>query len=423
MSFTENLSDLDIDLPNMSEADVEWIKSLENEGRLESQPPFAMSLHELGDLAPYVGVIPDIFGSDEDTDVEVEEEVLVEEVLEEGVLEKEIYTGGKKMQFCKHCTRFSGNESVCYVHKCAVEGCEEKKIAKRLCRRHYDKISKGKCIEPGCSNIAKKVGGVCVKHGAILKKCDVDSCENYSRKEGVCVRHGAVRKRCEVDGCENQYQKGGVCIKHGAEALKCVHSGCEYARKKDGLCGAHHPTYMKCTNCQFFQVKNIGTMCGTCAGYRENSEEFKLRDLFKEWYPEMDVVFDKIIEGSCLRYRPDFFIDTKKGFVIIIEVDEFHHKDYDVNCEIVRMFNIQQAIMMPVVFIRFNPNAYKPDGVTPQTVKRSSRNNKLRATITRVLTFQPKFLPGIPEVEYLYYPDNRIQELNKEFERQINILM
>lgn len=399
MSFTEldlNLPDLDV---NISEADVEWIKSLENEGRLESQPPFAMSLHELGDLAPYVGVIPDIFGSDEDTDVEVEEEVLVEEVLEEGVLEEEeIYTGGKKMQFCKHCTRFSGKDTVCYVHKCVVEGCEGKKIAKRLCRKHYDKIAKGKCIEPGCSNIAKKVGGVCLKHGAIVKKCEVDGCENYSKK-------------------------GGVCVKHGAETLKCTHSGCEYVRKKDGLCAAHHPSDRKCTNCHFFQVQKSGEMCGTCAGYRQNSEEFKLRELFKEWYPEMDVVFDKNIEGSCLRYRPDFFIDTKKGFVIIIEVDEFNHKDYDVNCEIVRMFNIQQAIMMPVIFIRFNPNVYKPDGVTPRTVKRSSRNNKLRATITRVLTFPPKFLPGIPEVEYLYYPDNRIQELNKEFERQINILM
>ena len=30
------------------------------------------------------------------------------------------------------------------------------------------------------------------------------------------MRHGAKVKRCSSDGCNNQVQKGGVCIKHGA---------------------------------------------------------------------------------------------------------------------------------------------------------------------------------------------------------------
>ena len=164
-------------------------------------------------------------------------------------------------------------------------------------------------------------------------------------------------------------------------------------------------------------------MCGTCAGYRQNSEEFKLRDLMNLWFQDLKIAHDRIIEGSCLRYRPDFFIETPKGHIIIVEVDETHHKDYDINCEIVRMFNIQQAIMTPIVFVRYNPDAYKPGGIKTTAVKKKDRHNKLRATITRLIHFPPSFIQGVPEVEYLYYPQPRIELLNEEYKQKINILM
>ena len=45
-------------------------------------------------------------------------------------------------------------------------------------------------------------GGVRIKHGAEVKKCSVDGCENYSQKGGVCVNHGAEVRKCSVDGCK-----------------------------------------------------------------------------------------------------------------------------------------------------------------------------------------------------------------------------
>ena len=164
-------------------------------------------------------------------------------------------------------------------------------------------------------------------------------------------------------------------------------------------------------------------MCGTCSGYRQNSEEFKLRELMNLWFQDSKITHDRIIEGSCLKYRPDFFIETPKGHIIIVEVDEEHHKQYDINCEIVRMFNIQQAIMTPIVFVRYNPDAYKPGGVKTTAVKKKDMYNKLRATITRLIHFPPTFLPGIPDIEYLYYPQPRIELLNEEYKQKINILM
>jgi hypothetical protein len=34
------------------------------------------------------------------------------------------------------------------------------------------------------------------------------------------------RKRCSHDGCTNQEQNGGVCMTHGAKVKKCSFEGC-----------------------------------------------------------------------------------------------------------------------------------------------------------------------------------------------------
>ena len=51
------------------------------------------------------------------------------------------------------------------------------------------------------------------------KKCKIDGCSNFSQIGGICVKHGAKIKRykCKIDGCSNKSKKSGVCIKHGAK--------------------------------------------------------------------------------------------------------------------------------------------------------------------------------------------------------------
>jgi hypothetical protein len=46
--------------------------------------------------------------------------------------------------------------------------------------------------------------------------CSADGCTNAAKKGGVCVKHGAKVKRCSSDGCTNMVVKGGVCKRHGA---------------------------------------------------------------------------------------------------------------------------------------------------------------------------------------------------------------
>lgn len=428
-----------------------WVEVLDKYGDLQAQPPFDSTFWKdlegaaeekvevLEEEVLESGVLPDIFGNDTDTEDELE--------VEDG--KPTIITSTGFMNFCKFCSKFCGEQKVCAFHRCIMFKCENKRTSKGMCNKHYlaasrrctfegcrnMQISRGlckrhsganekrkKCSENDCSNIAQK-DGKCYSHGDGPKRCSLDGCSNRAQKGGVCISHGAKHPRCSKVGCLNRSIKGGVCVTHGAERVKCTHPGCNYGRRKDGLCYTHHQTYRRCINCQFYQVSSIGEMCSTCAGYRENSEEFKLRDTINLWFQDLKIVHDKIIEGSCLRYRPDFFIEAPKGHIIIVEVDEEHHERYDINCEIVRMFNIQQAIMTPIVFVRYNPDAYKPGGIKTTAVPKKVRYNKLRATITRLIHFPPTFLPGIPEVEYLYYPQPRIELLNEEYKQKINILM
>ena len=307
----------------------------------------------------------------------------------------------KKKQ-CKQagCTKFGHTGGFCVAHggttsRCSVDGCEKQSIQ----------------------------GGLCVAHGAVRTRCSVIDCDRQSVKGGVCVKHGAVKARCQVDGCDKEAVKGGVCVKHGAVKAKCKAKGCTSAALKDGMCQKHHPTQYKCVTCQLFIVRKIGTKCSTCAeGFRKNSFEIQVRDSLKEWFPELDFVHNKEIEASCLKYRPDFYLETKHGFALIIECDEQQHNHYDAECEVTRMFNIQQALAMPVVFLRFNCDAFKPDGINTYIIPQITKMEQLRIQIWSYLVLPPIFTPGEPYVQYVRYSHPRINELNRILAEKMSLI-
>lgn len=73
-------------------------------------------------------------------------------------------------------------------------------------------------------------------------------------------------------------------------------------------------------------------------------------------------LYEKMIEGgACGRERPDMVFDAGTHFVVN-EVDEYQHKfsGYSCDCEQTRMVNVTQALQLPTVFIRYNPDSYTP---------------------------------------------------------------
>ena len=317
------------------------------------------------------------------------------------------------------CNNHIVKDGLCHTHlkpkkrQCKQAGCTKWSATGGFCIAHGGRASKFDCKEEGCDKRGK-TGGFCIRHGGTQTMCKIEECGNKAVKGGICVKHGAITGRCTIDTCDKQSKTNGLCLKHGGRLPKCSKAGCESAAQKDGLCKRHHPTRYKCVNCQLFRVDKIGTVCSTCSkGRRGSSFELQVRDKLKEWFPELDFVHNKEIEASCLRYRPDFFLETDQGFTLIVEIDEKEHEHYEAECEVTRMFNIQQALGMPVVFIRFNCDAYKPDGINTYIIPKLTKLEQLRIQIWSFLTIPPIFEPGEPYIKYVRYSEPRIKELNK----------
>lgn len=75
-------------------------------------------------------------------------------------------------------------------------------------------------------------------------------------------------------------------------------------------------------------------------------------------FPNFTWVWDKKIKDGCSKKRPDLLLDMG-SHIIIVEIDENAHTDYDCSCENKRLMEISQDLgHRPIVFIRFNPDDY-----------------------------------------------------------------
>jgi hypothetical protein len=92
------------------------------------------------------------------------------------------------------------------------------------------------------------------------------------------------------------------------------------------------------------------------------TKEYAVVEYVKTKYPELTWVSDKIIQNGCSKRRPDLLLDL--GYqILIVEIDENQHIDYDCSCENKRIMELSQDLgHRPIVFIRFNPDNYDNKG-------------------------------------------------------------
>jgi hypothetical protein len=92
-----------------------------------------------------------------------------------------------------------------------------------------------------------------------------------------------------------------------------------------------------------------------CRNYK--TKEYSVVEYVKTNYPQPWIA-DKIT-GGCSRRRPDLLLDLMDQ-VIIVEIDENQHIDYDCSCENKRIMELSQDLAhRPIVFIRLNPDEYQ----------------------------------------------------------------
>jgi len=191
------------------------------------------------------------------------------------------------------------------------------------------------------------------------KQCSVRSSFNYKDKKTplYCNTHklpdmiNIVAKKCIYINKETNEQCSFI-------------SSFNYKDKKTPMyCSSHKKSNMinlkikMCIKCGDVTVnKKTNYLCCDCNPVKTKKQKEKenaVRDLLNEH--GVKFIQDKAVrKNGCLK-RPDFLIEFDK-YYLIIEVDEYQHKDYDAEDEKYRMELIKKALERPTKFIRYNPD-------------------------------------------------------------------
>jgi hypothetical protein len=203
------------------------------------------------------------------------------------------------------------------------------------------------CIEPGCT-----------KQPFYNTKGETKAlyCSKHKNKGDINVR----TKRCKESGCQTfpNYNiegetKGLYCNLHKKDGMidiknrKCLTLYC-------GTRASNKIYKGYCLRC----FVNLFPDEPNTRNYKTKERavvEYVLSVFPKEHYSWID---DKRIENGCSKKRPDLLLDL--GYmVIIVEIDENQHREYDCSCENKRLMLLSQDVgHRPIIFIRFNPDEY-----------------------------------------------------------------
>jgi hypothetical protein len=244
-------------------------------------------------------------------------------------------------------------------------------------------VKNKRCVQENCNtrpnfNYEKeKVALYCFNHklenmiNVVSKRCIEDNCDkhpnfNYEKEKVAlyCFNHklvdmvDVVSKRCIEDNCDKHpiynYQHEKVakyCLVHKLENMinvvskRCQSEFCNIfvKNKNDGYC---LPCYIN-----LFPDKPVSRNYKT--------KEKNITDFITINFQNLNWITDKKINDGCSKRRPDLLLDL--GYqVLIVEIDENQHIDYDCSCENKRIMELSQDVNhRPIIFIRFNPDHYK----------------------------------------------------------------
>ena len=243
--------------------------------------------------------------------------------------------------------------------RCCEDGCnkhpafnEEGQTSALYCGDHkkanmIDVVSK-RCYEDGCNKrpIFNEEGQTTGLYCGVHKKKNMIDVLN--------------KRRCCQDGCnkhptfnEEGQTTGLYCRIHKKENMinvlikRCCQDECNTAGipKYEGYC-------MPC-----FINNPLNADKPAHRNYKTKEKEVGLA--ITQRFPDATWILDKRIQDGCSARRPDVLMDL--GYhVLMVEVDENQHNNYDCSCENKRLMELAQDLgHRDMVMIRFNPDAYE----------------------------------------------------------------
>ncbi len=289
--------------------------------------------------------------------------------------------GSKKARFCarhKEEGMIDIKSPICKNAKCDVNPVFNTRGSTkgRFCARHKEEgmidIKSPMCenaecdVTPVFNKRGSTKGRFCARHkedGMIDVKslsCENIECDTRARfgfpgkQPHLCTSHRAIgtilqpRKRCLEGNCSELAVYG-----------MRVHEHCE-AHKVNGEVNILE---RKCKSCGLLGILDRNDNCETCDPATFKRIALAKQNMVRDYLIAEGFVFetvDRIIDGGvCGKERPDFYIDCGTH-ILIIEVDEHQHSGRACECEQTRMVNISQSNGMRTIFLRWNPDPYKP---------------------------------------------------------------
>jgi hypothetical protein len=318
---------------------------------------------------------------------------------------------GKNKYICKDC----GGKGICehgiQKHNCKecgdIKYCEHGKPRGYRCKECK---GAGICEHGNVTSDCKECGGSAIckhkKHMRFCKEC------NGSQ---IC-KHGRVRSTCKICG-------GGSICKHGKVRYTCEDCGgkahCKHGKWKESCKKCGGSMCCKSSWCETIaSTKKYDGYCLYCfmhlfpdkkVARNYKTKEKDVVDRVKEAFPDFTWVHDKKVEDGCSKRRPDLLLDLGTH-IVIVEIDENKHSDYDCSCENKRLMELSQDVHhRPIVFIRFNPDKYVDGGgKTVQSCWRMNKNGILTITKTKAEEWKQRI--NILKDTIQYWTDNPVEK-------------
>jgi hypothetical protein len=284
---------------------------------------------------------------------------------------------GKEKRYCKECdgSAYCEHGKVKYICKeCKGVGICIHEKEKRYCK---ECSGSGLCEHNLRKNYCKQCNGsaYCI-HNRQKYQCRDCNGKNiciHSKKKNMCIECGGTslckhnRDKYNCRECGYKY----TC-EHGNNKHRCKECGiivgiCKHEKKKSRCKECGGTELCKSSWCLTMGNKKYLGYCLHCFIHihpdlpvtrNYKTKEKATTDAIIEAFPDLTWIKDKKVEDGCSRRRPDLYADLG-SHILIVEIDENQHMEYDCSCENKRLMEISKDFAhRPVVFIRFNPDDY-----------------------------------------------------------------
>jgi hypothetical protein len=295
-------------------------------------------------------------------------------------------------QICQH------NKNKAYCKECGGKTFCEHKKEKRNCK---DCNGNNRCIHDKLKRWCRECDGsaFCIhdKDKTLCKECGGSQVCIHNKRKHYCKECGGSSL------CQHNIIKRTCKLCNGNEI-------CEHDKRKQYCKECGGSALCKTPLCETFSNAKYKGHCLTCFIHlfpdEPNVRNYKTKekdvvDRIIQTFTNFTWVADKKVQDGCSRRRPDLLLDMG-SHIIIIEIDENKHTDYDCSCEHKRLMELSLDLQhRPIVFIRFNPDDYtNEEGILVKSCWKLNKLGVMQITITKQKEWEERIETLKKQIQY-----------------------